>query len=549
MAAIIDDDGMSLNLHGWRERFRVEELDATKIAKMVVSGASFRDLELDEFEDLVTCSMAWSYEFSSPAWRMIQVAYRHALGIESVDLETEERPQEPIEETEYLQILTEPVENCRQLEEQHEDQFPGSLKEITAEVTNQTGWFSDYINSSSYSAVTKVQDDLRMCRPVVGMNDMEIHPVAKLFPMISDPELAKLAIDIKENGLRQAIVVQNGMLLDGRNRLEACRIVDVKPRFEEFEGNNPEAFIISANIHRRHLTESQRAMIAAQLANMPSGYRADLQPSPNSDEVSLQQAANLLNVGRGTVADAKFVLKESPELAEQVTNGEKTIHAAKKELETKADQAERETAQKAITDAKRKSLESVCDLRVCSCADLFASGIKPDVVITDPPYSAGFLPVFSELAQACRDVPLVAVMSGQSYLPGVIQRLCEHLKYRWTLAYLTPGGQSVQQFPAKINCFWKPVLLFGEAVDWIGDVSKSAVNDNDKRFHEWGQSESGMADLIERLTKPGQLICDPFLGGGTTAVVSLALGRRFVGCDIDADCVARARQRIEVANG
>jgi site-specific DNA-methyltransferase (adenine-specific) len=79
----------------------------------------------------------------------------------------------------------------------------------------------------------------------------------------------------------------------------------------------------------------------------------------------------------------------------------------------------------------------------------------------------------------------------------------------------------------------------------MGDVCKSAVNDNDKRFHSWGQSETGMADLVERLTKPGQLVCDPFLGGGTTAFVSLSLGRRFTGCDIDVESIDKTRQRIE----
>ena len=53
-----------------------------------------------------------------------------------------------------------------------------------------------------------------------------------------------------------------------------------------------------------------------------------------------------------------------------------------------------------------------------------------------------------------------------------------------------------------------------------------------------------MSDLIERLTKPGQLVCDPFLGGGTTALAALALGRKFVGCDIDEDYVITAYARI-----
>jgi site-specific DNA-methyltransferase (adenine-specific) len=222
------------------------------------------------------------------------------------------------------------------------------------------------------------------------------------------------------------------------------------------------------------------------------------------------------------------------------------IKAERKEATREARKQQLEAAQEVVEEARRDDIDAVCDLRVCSCAELFASGIRPDAVITDPPYPAEFLPVFSELAHSCRDaqVPLVAVMSGQSYLPDVMNRLCEHLRYRWTLAYVTPGGQAVQQWQAKVNTFWKPVLLFGEAEEWFGDVATSRTNDNDKRFHEWGQSESGMADLVERLTKPGQLVCDPFLGGGTTAVVSLALGRRFVGCDIDPAHVEKTWARV-----
>jgi site-specific DNA-methyltransferase (adenine-specific) len=81
-------------------------------------------------------------------------------------------------------------------------------------------------------------------------------------------------------------------------------------------------------------------------------------------------------------------------------------------------------------------------------------------------------------------------------------------------------------------------------------VLKSAVNDNDKRFHEWGQSESGMADLVERFSAPGDTILDPFMGAGTTGVVAVRSGRRFIGIDLDADAVKQASARIaEAAHG
>lgn len=65
-----------------------------------------------------------------------------------------------------------------------------------------------------------------------------------------------------------------------------------------------------------------------------------------------------------------------------------------------------------------------------------------------------------------------------------------------------------------------------------------------KHHHHWGQSEAGFASLVERLTSPSQLVVDPFLGGGTTAVVCRDLGRRFIGCDIDAAAVQTTRKRL-----
>ena len=387
---------------------------------------------------------------------------------------------------------------------------------------------------------------------------MKIHPIAELFPMLGKEELAELANDIKENGLQQAIVMLGDTLLDGRNRMAACKVAGIDPRFETYKGESPVSFIIGANLHRRHLEKSQRAALGVEIEpelakeakkRQRGGQGGVLLPVkvPEAKGDARDQAAAAVKVSGKMVSDAKAIKGKSPEKFKEIMAGKKTVARAKKEVKAEEDEHALAKAQLQMTAEKRKSLESVCNLRVCSCRELFQSGIKPDAVITDPPYPQEFLSVFSELAESCKValVPLVAVMSGQTYLPEVLKRLCEHLTYRWTLAYLTPGGQAVQQFPAKINTFWKPVLLFGTALEWIGDVTRSDVNDNDKNHHVWGQSESGMADLIVRLTKPGQLICDPFLGGGTTAVVSLALGRKFVGCDIDKSCVEKARQRVE----
>jgi DNA modification methylase len=139
-------------------------------------------------------------------------------------------------------------------------------------------------------------------------------------------------------------------------------------------------------------------------------------------------------------------------------------------------------------------------------------------------------------------------MAGQSYLPDVIKCLdSAGLKYHWCLSYLTPGGQATQLWDRKVNTFWKPVFWFvkGEYKgDWIGDVAKSDPNDNDKAHHYWGQSESGMYDLVNRFTYPGEVVCDPFCGGGTTGVVCVETGRNFIGIDVDAQAIETTKSRL-----
>jgi len=216
--------------------------------------------------------------------------------------------------------------------------------------------------------------------------------------------------------------------------------------------------------------------------------------------------------------------------------------------------AERDAAAAQAAAEDEPRLPDGIDLRHGDFRDVLAELSGVDAIITDPPYPEEFLPLFADLsyvaAQALKPGGICAVMVGQSYLPQIIDALGTNLAYHWTLAYLTPGGQAVQLWQRKVNTFWKPVLIYvnGEyAGEWLGDVTRSDVNDNDKQHHHWGQSESGMADLINRLTRPGQLVCDPFLGGGTTAVVAHALGRQFIGCDTDETCIAVATARFTTA--
>jgi len=155
------------------------------------------------------------------------------------------------------------------------------------------------------------------------------HPLALLFPTIGADELSELTADIKAHGLREPITVMpepDGRILDGRHRYLACERAGIAPHFRTFDGDDPVAYVISANLRRRHLKESQRAMIAARLANLEEGRP----PATAQDyAVSQGQAAAMLGVSRRSVQSAKVVRDQgAPELVEAVEQGHVSVNVA-----------------------------------------------------------------------------------------------------------------------------------------------------------------------------------------------------------------------------
>src|SRR6202790_3529094 len=91
------------------------------------------------------------------------------------------------------------------------------------------------------------------------------HPAANMFPMMGeeDGELSGLVESIKQNGLQNPIVLLDGKVLDGRNRLTACKLADVEPLFLDWDGEgDPSEWVVAQNAVRRNLSQSQRAVAA-----------------------------------------------------------------------------------------------------------------------------------------------------------------------------------------------------------------------------------------------------------------------------------------------
>lgn len=157
----------------------------------------------------------------------------------------------------------------------------------------------------------------------------EYHELANLFPLMDESQYSDLVADIKENGLVESIVLHEGKILDGRNRYNACNDAGVEPNFVKYEGEDALSYVISLNLNRRHLNESQRAMIGARLANMKHGGDRKNQESNWSFDVSNKDASEKLNVGLGSIKRAKQVQKEGIEdLQKSVEAGRISVSAA-----------------------------------------------------------------------------------------------------------------------------------------------------------------------------------------------------------------------------
>ena len=93
---------------------------------------------------------------------------------------------------------------------------------------------------------------------------MKGHPYADILPLLEGQAFDSLVADIRANGLLEPITIYEGQILGGRSRYRACEAAGIKPQFLEFDGDDPLGFVLSLNLQRRHLSEAQRAMVAAR---------------------------------------------------------------------------------------------------------------------------------------------------------------------------------------------------------------------------------------------------------------------------------------------
>ena len=144
-------------------------------------------------------------------------------------------------------------------------------------------------------------------------------------------------------------------------------------------------------------------------------------------------------------------------------------------------------------------------------------------------------------------------------MPRFIEAMeVDGLVWRWEIAYITPEKRG-QQLEPRVNTRWKPIAVFrrkdappgksglgGRPLkgQYRNDVYYAPPDEKDKEAHEWSQSIGGWRAVLEDWTDPGQVVCDPFYGAGSTLIAARQLGRKVIGADIDAGHVETSRKRL-----
>ncbi len=170
----------------------------------------------------------------------------------------------------------------------------------------------------------KLPDTENDAAPQASPGALGFHPLANIFPLIEGAEFDELVADVRVHDVREPIVIYRGQILDGRNRYRAAQAAGVVCPLRVYDGDDPLGLVVSLNLKRRHLSESQRAMVAAKLATLRDGQRADL-----VEGLPIGRAAELLSVGERSVARAREVLGSgAPELQRAVERGDVSVSAA-----------------------------------------------------------------------------------------------------------------------------------------------------------------------------------------------------------------------------
>lgn len=388
----------------------------------------------------------------------------------------------------------------------------------------------------------------------------EYHPAANVFPLLQGEEFEALKADIAANGLREPVWLHpDGRIIDGRNRHRACIEAGVPPAFRTWDGSGSlVSFVVSLNLHRRHLTASQRAAVAVDVLPMLEdearerrtktqfGGGGTIATTDSESGKARDRAARIVGVGGRYVQDAKSLAAAAPELFAQVRSGEMTIPQARRQAAAGARAAARREAAAAsdVTLYEADALEFIPALSDGSIA----------LVIADPPYNvtdhdwdrigtdreylfwtAAWLEALRPKLAGGYHLFLFCDPSYAARMETVLEATRYELRSRmiWEYRNLVKGrdvrDRFIANWQALFHCGAGPLNLPDEWDDRrfaVQNHARPQSNFDEGSHHPTPKPVSLLRTLVEFGSRPGDVVLEPFAGGGPAGQACVEVGGR-----------------------
>jgi len=393
-----------------------------------------------------------------------------------------------------------------------------------------------------------------------------------LIPPLQPDEREQLEGNILAEGCRDPLSVWDGVLIDGHNRYEICTKHDIGYEIHEvaFEDRSHAIeWIIRNQFGRRNLADFTKGKLSLRLKEViekrmkanqirkPAGFvpqKSAEQTDREKRPETRKELAKVAGISHDTIDKIEKITqaieagKLDKEVERKLEGREVSINRVFRDLKEQATK-ERIEVIKAEAVAKLKHVDEIYLGDFRKIGDRIPDN-SVDLIFTDPPYDRAAIKLFDGLGEFANRVlrpggSLVFYL-GQIQLPEAIRILSTHLRYWWCCSCYHSGPTLLRMNEYGIINGWKPMLWFvketrGDKETFINDV---ATGTKEKSHHEWQQSESEALYFIEKLTKPGDLVVDPFCGGGTTPAVCEKVNRKWLAFEIDSANYARSCERI-----
>lgn len=380
----------------------------------------------------------------------------------------------------------------------------------------------------------------------------------KLIPALTAEEFKQLEENILKDGIRDPLVLWNGYLIDGHNRYQIAfkHGLEYKTIDKEFDSElDVKIWMVKNQFGRRNLEDFVKGELMKTLEDLEKQKGKDKQLQTLKQGVDIpvlsiidktekhntqKIVAEKLGWSTGKKAQFDVVVKKAPEeIKEKLRSGEVSINQVYQEIKKEEkNQIKLNERDRLAEIGKNKKIE--IDFRLGDFEEVFADipDGSIDCIITDPPYPIEFIECWSKLSRFAKRVLKIngfcIAYSGQMNLPEVIKRMSENLDYYWTFAVYHEGQTQIVN-GVNLICRWKPVLIFQNEKKKIQNTFQDYFisEQREKNGHDWQQSKSGVAYLIEMFTKEGDTILEPFAGSGTTIIAASEKKRNIIASEID----------------